>query len=418
MCVFPFRDEIICAPSPSASHPQSRLQDHRATEKGDDTSTELMFAVNARHLRASIRFRSRMNAKRRTKSSGIHPPRLLLVTDLSHGIGRRLLTSVDEQIRTHLPDWHLSVRDLRDVDLKATATPKELGVEATVINDGSATITLYRSGQPDTDFSIDQRLAGSLLADVLLRRGFRHFHRNKENTGQTPDDSQFALGFHDELRNADLSPDHHFHTATNPAATGHQPTIAAAIDPESAAAIVATLNAFSSHVDSPPILSAGPSDRWLATILVEQLTLEPITAKNTAISPHLIPPVLADSPTDIASLPTHFTDALIAEVSACIDEQLLRSHAPDVAELSAKFATPRRTLERRFRDRLGTSVHREITRRQVAMARNHLLLPDVTPSGAAALVGYPTTRMLSINFRKLHKISPRAFQRQHLTAKM
>ena len=222
------------------------------------------------------------SAKRRTKSYGIHQPRLLLVTDLSHAIGRRLLTSVDEQMQTRLPDWHLSVRDLRDVDSKAATTSVEFGVEATVINDSSATATLYRSGQPDTNFSIDQRLAGSLLADVLLRRGFRHFRCIPENADQTPGDSDFALGFHDEIRNADLSPEHHFHIATNPAAPAHQPTIAAAIDPESAAAIVATLNAFSSHVDTAASLSVGLSDHWLATILLERLTLEPINAKDTA----------------------------------------------------------------------------------------------------------------------------------------
>jgi AraC-like DNA-binding protein len=352
-------------------------------------------------------------AKRRTKSSRIKPPRLLLITDLSHAAGRQLLASVDDQMQIRLPDWRLSVRDRRDADLTAATRPESLNFDASVLDSGSATVTLHHSGRPDTDFPINQRLAGSLLADVLLRRGFQHFRWASGEFEQLPKDSEFALGFHDEMQNADLDLDGHFHSATTPTDT-HFPTIAAAIDPQSPAVVIAGLNARPSSSDTPPRLGVAPSAHWLATAALDHLSTNLTAATSVSLSPVLIPPVLANSSGDIAGLPKNFSDPLIADVSDRIDEFLIQHRATDAAELSVEFTTARRTLERRFREQLRTSIHREITRRQIAAARNHLLLPDVTPSQAATFSGYPTTRMLSINFQKLHKLSPRAYQRQHL----
>ena len=330
-------------------------------------------------------------------------------------MGRQLIAAMDEQMQERLPDWRLSVRDHRDIAADAITSPENSGISAALSASGGTASRLHRPNQTDLDLAINQTLAGSLLADVLLRRGFRYFRWESGPIDTLRQKSNFAAGFSDEMVRADLKTEDHFQPTIG-SDSAKIPTIAATTAPGSPASAIGDLDSLSSAEGECPRVTVSPCPHWLSSAVIDQICRPSAVAADRAASPPLIPPVLACSASEIDRLPAHFSDNLIAEVSRRIDAALRRSESTDAARLSAELNTARRTLERRFRDALGTSIHREITRRQIALARTHLLLPGVTPSRAARLSGYASTRMLSINFRKLHNLSPRAFQRLHLNA--
>ncbi len=362
--------------------------------------------VSAFH-RMSESHRPQRNAKASPTSR-----RVILFTDLSCRSGRDLSVALDEKIGSAIAGWRLSIRHNTD------ASPDEIAKlrAAAIIVDGLDSdhvacaqkacrklINISCATVPGVEsLAIDAYLAGADAADILLRRGHRRFIA-AEN-----ENPLLLSGFVDEIAHAGLTADV-VQTATDS-------------DPLPNGAILAETNSHPPGSDcngesqsNATLICIGrrstecsfivePSAHCLASVLNQWLD-------DDAMPLPAIPPKPVDA-IAVTSLPDAFGDPAISEISAYIDEQLSCGKGCKVDTIASHFSFARRTLERRFRDVTKTSIHKEITRRQVARARQHLFEPGATPATAAAAAGYSSTRMLSINFRKLTGLSPRSYQRK------
>ncbi len=352
-----------------------------------------------------------MSESRRPQRNAKTPPsarRAFLLTDLSQRSGRELGAALDDRTAMMADGWRVSCRHCTDL---SPADIAELPADAMIVDgldreqmaaarQGCRKLINISCGQV-TDVEslvIDAYLAGTVAADILLRRGYRSFVAAQQtNPG-------LLSGFCDEIAHAGL--------------TGEAVQFATSSEPLPSAAILAKTGNLSpdDNRKSPSVdalicigrrlaecsLVITPSVSWLASILLQWLD-------NESMPLPTVPPHRADDDA-VASLPDAYGDPAISAVSSYIDDQLSHGKSCKIDAIANHFSMARRTLERRFRDVAGTSIHREITRRQVARARQHLFEPDTTPATAAAAAGYSSTRMLSINFRKLTGLSPRRYQ--------
>ena len=351
--------------------------------------------------------------QRNTKATPA-PRRVFLLTDLSDRSGRHLGDTLDERIAATAPGWRLSIR--HHPDLSPTTIASIHG--DAIIDDGldddqwsaahqsfQQIISLSAGKTPQREsLLIDAYLAGTVAADILLRRGHRNFTSSQNH------DTPMMSGFIDEITHAALSASA---VQTAPASDLlPDSTILATApcdqQPMDAAHNVSTLIGIGRN-RTDRSLSIGPSVAGLALRLSRWLD-DP----DRSISS--IPPNHVDDDA-VAKLPDAFSDSTISAISAYVDDKLSRGKGCKIDEIATDFSLARRTLERRFREVAKTSIHKEITRRQVARARQHLFEPDSTPATAAAASGYSSTRMLSINFRKLTGLSPRSYQSKKIPSK-
>ena len=103
-------------------------------------------------------------------------------------------------------------------------------------------------------------------------------------------------------------------------------------------------------------------------------------------------------------------DALIKETL-----KTMTVHAGElftIDELARKLQTPRRTLERKFSEATGTSLHQAWTRMRVDQARMLFATTDLDNTTVASRVGLQDSRMLTLLFRRVTGETPRTIRRQ------
>jgi len=101
-----------------------------------------------------------------------------------------------------------------------------------------------------------------------------------------------------------------------------------------------------------------------------------------------------------------------------IDEAIrfIREHSDDginVSNVVAKIGVSRSTLERRFRDLLGCTVHEYIHRRRMERVRRLLLETNYTAARIAEMTGFSTSTYFGATFRKHTGMTPGQFRRKH-----
>lgn len=101
-----------------------------------------------------------------------------------------------------------------------------------------------------------------------------------------------------------------------------------------------------------------------------------------------------------------------ADVAAAM--HFIRNHAGepiDVEDVLREVPISRRTLERRFRERLGRSPRKEIRRMHLERAKELLLTTTLSTSDVAFRSGLPDAAKLSMLFRKEYRQTPTEFRR-------
>ena len=89
--------------------------------------------------------------------------------------------------------------------------------------------------------------------------------------------------------------------------------------------------------------------------------------------------------------------------------RFIRDHAarpigvPDIVE---QAQVSRRTLEQRFADAIGRSIHDEITRCRLERAKRLLRESDAAMSEVAVAAGFPNLRPMVRAFRQQERCSP------------
>ena len=84
-----------------------------------------------------------------------------------------------------------------------------------------------------------------------------------------------------------------------------------------------------------------------------------------------------------------------------------------VGDLLRAIPLARRTLERRFMEKLGRSPHEEITRVRTEMAQRLLRETDETLPRIAERCGFSAPQALNYMFRKMVGETPAAYRRLH-----
>lgn len=93
--------------------------------------------------------------------------------------------------------------------------------------------------------------------------------------------------------------------------------------------------------------------------------------------------------------------------------QALSQNPVRVADVLEAVPLSRRTLERRFREVLGCSIHDEITRAYLERAK-HLLVSTRDPlKWIATRAGFSSPQRLSRVFKEIEKVTPQEYRRSH-----
>lgn len=108
---------------------------------------------------------------------------------------------------------------------------------------------------------------------------------------------------------------------------------------------------------------------------------------------------------------------VIAQQDLVVSKALrfIRDHAGKpigVPEVLDAVGASRRTLERRFGDAVGRSVHSEITHCRLERAKRFLLETDLSCSSVAAASGFGSTKSFSRAFRHIEAVSPAGFRKR------
>ncbi|MFV1995066.1 MAG: helix-turn-helix domain-containing protein [Verrucomicrobiales bacterium] len=128
---------------------------------------------------------------------------------------------------------------------------------------------------------------------------------------------------------------------------------------------------------------------------------EDLPARVTLISPHK---VIERVTTGKSSL----VDPLASEVFAFIEEHACS--ALTVSRIVEIFDVPRRTLERRFRRSMNTSLHQQILGCQLVEARRLLSETDLGIAEIATRSGFSEPRLLNIALKRETGMTPSAYR--------
>ncbi len=107
-------------------------------------------------------------------------------------------------------------------------------------------------------------------------------------------------------------------------------------------------------------------------------------------------------------------DVDLVEAVALILDQ--RHEALDIDVVADTLAVSRRTLERRFRNRMGISVRRAIVLVRLEVARYLLVQTDLNITAVSVEAGFSSPSRMSNVFRRELGCSPRDFRRTSFTA--
>lgn len=162
---------------------------------------------------------------------------------------------------------------------------------------------------------------------------------------------------------------------------------------------------------SPPLSSVIPDSvgagRFAAGLLESLLRGE-----RTGREEWLLPPVgiAIRQSTDVLAIDDELVVAAV---------RYIREHACDgikVADLVRALGAGRRTLESRFRSRVGHSPHEEIARVQFSRVRQLLAETDLPLATIAVRTGFRHPEYMSVAFSRRHGVSPSHWRRDQTAA--
>jgi len=128
-----------------------------------------------------------------------------------------------------------------------------------------------------------------------------------------------------------------------------------------------------------------------------------------------------DSGTSLAVAPKEVVERESTRIFACEDQLVasavtfIRAHAHegiDVADVLAIVSASRRSLETRFRAAMGRSLHEEILRAKLAMAKRLLRDSDATIDRIAEASGFGALGRFHAAFREAEGVSPAEWRRR------
>lgn len=112
--------------------------------------------------------------------------------------------------------------------------------------------------------------------------------------------------------------------------------------------------------------------------------------------------------------PVGYADALVDRALDVIETQL--SMRVTVADVAETCGVSRRTLDGRFEDAVGRTVHAEIVRRQVERVDRLLMTTDLPLERIAQLAGFGHVNYMSRVFRRVRSMPPGAFRDRALAS--
>lgn len=144
---------------------------------------------------------------------------------------------------------------------------------------------------------------------------------------------------------------------------------------------------------------------WAAAALLHRLL------RGEQVAPgHLerIPPLQVDAGTSTEVLP--YDDPVIRKALGLLRRNLVE--VADVATLASLVGASRSTLERRFRETLGTTVRSAIEAARVDKAQTLLSEGELRMADIAAATGFGDARMFSVVFRRVVGETPSQFRKR------
>jgi len=159
----------------------------------------------------------------------------------------------------------------------------------------------------------------------------------------------------------------------------------------------------SSSIGLSSVMLASEKIGFMAAELLDKL-LSGKTSEDTLVR---VPPlnVISRVSTDMQSI----QDNLVRKALWYIQENVHRSIR--VNDLLDYLSVSRRTLERRFRDKLGHSPHFAINRARVEVAKKLLEATDMKMEDVAEHCGFSEARILYRNFRLVTSVSPARYRK-------
>ncbi len=159
----------------------------------------------------------------------------------------------------------------------------------------------------------------------------------------------------------------------------------------------------SSSIGLSSVMLASEKIGFMAAELLDKL-FEGKASEDTIIR---VPPlnVISRVSTDMQSI----QDNLVRKALWYIQENVHR--AIRVNDLLDYLSVSRRTLERRFRDKLGHSPHFAINRARVEVAKKLLEATDMKMEDVAEHCGFSEARILYRNFRLVTGVSPARYRK-------
>lgn len=157
----------------------------------------------------------------------------------------------------------------------------------------------------------------------------------------------------------------------------------------------------------PPLSSIDTNIRqrgYRAAALLADL----IAGKSSAPLPRPVPPsrVVVRRSTDFAATGDDLVDEAVQYIRTHVTEGI------DVNDVVRHCATNRRTLERRFRRRLGWSPHRQLMTHRIELTKQLLLTTDQPQEEIALTCGFNYRAYMSTAFRKYTGLTPGQFRKR------
>ncbi len=118
-------------------------------------------------------------------------------------------------------------------------------------------------------------------------------------------------------------------------------------------------------------------------------------------------------PADPAAIARETIAAKVAEITAYLDQEVIRGNVPAAEELAAAFGVCRKTMDRYFKSTLGITADRYMRANRMAEAYRLLTEESLTPTAVAYQLSYDNLRTFERAFKSCHEITPMEAQAEY-----
>jgi LacI family transcriptional regulator len=368
-----------------------------------------------------------------------------LIVETSNAYARGLLVGIKKYLATH-PEWsiYLGEHSRHDTDLSWLDSWRGHGVIARIENDETAA-HVRRLGLPAVDLSAgrlapelpcvetDDETIAQWAVEHFAVRGFRHFaycgdaqyawsvkrgERFAEHVRERGGEShEFGIEPSGRLADDRLAMAEWLRQLPKPIGilacydiAGQELLeackIAGVTVPDEVSVLGVDNDELICNLTSPP-LSSIQSDASQTGFLAASLLDEMMSGRALEPRLHLIKPlrVVTRQSSDILSV----SDPLVARAL-----QLIRDHADEaipVVAVQRHIGLSRRSLDYRFLQVLGRTVHEEITRVRMDRLADLLVSTDWTLPQVAQRLGFDHAEYMGVAFKKFTGMSPGEYRR-------